>query len=184
MDAVDLDEKGLFNNAMRTWTGRRVDPLTMTYDEVDIRDIAHALARQCRYNGHTFGHLSVARHSLWVSDVLIDRYRDDGWIGFAGLLHDAAEAYTGDLIRPLKNHPRLGAAFAEIEEHVEAAVCERFKLTYPMPPEIHEADSFVLTHHELANERARYTWDSTYQEEEAAFMHQFVALGGGWRIKP
>ncbi|MHA4915469.1 hypothetical protein, partial [Enterococcus faecium] len=37
---------------MQTHTGRRVYPAAMTAADVDIADIAHSLAMQCRYNGH------------------------------------------------------------------------------------------------------------------------------------
>lgn len=177
-DSYKLNSEGLFvgnPNNMRTWTGRRIDPLTMTSADVDIKDIAHALARQCRYNGHTWGHLSVARHSLWVSDHLIDKYGIV--LGAAGLLHDAAEAYVGDMIRPLKNHPALGAAFAEIEHHVEDAIAVRFGVVLS-DPLIKQADRYVLLNIEMGGPRAQYMWDSTYNEDELAFLKQFVALKG------
>ena len=177
-DSYRLDSDGLFRGnpgAMRTWTDRRIDPLTMTEDDVDVRDIAHALARQCRYNGHTFGHLSVARHSLWVSNRLIDLGLTD--LGLAGLLHDAAEAYTGDMIRPLKNHPALGAAFAEVEDHVEGVLAKYFDVPLGHPA-IKEADNYVLLHIELGGPQARYNWDSTYNADQSAWLAQFIALKG------
>ena len=53
--------------AVRVWSGELVDPFDMTADDIHISDIAHSLARQCRYNGHVEGFLSVAAHSIWVS---------------------------------------------------------------------------------------------------------------------
>lgn len=85
---------------METFTGRTVDPLDMDADQIDIRDIAHALALQCRYNGHCKQFYSVAQHSLLAAKACpdsLDLYR------FA-LLHDAAEAYMGDMISPMKVH--------------------------------------------------------------------------------
>jgi hypothetical protein len=71
----------------RTFTGRRVHSLSPSSDEIDIDDIAHSLAYQCRFLGHTDGFYSVAQHSVLVSQMVPEQ--DALW----GLLHDAAEAY-------------------------------------------------------------------------------------------
>lgn len=74
-----------------TFTGRRIDTLAPDPCEIEIDDIAHSLAQQCRFLGHTDGFYSVAQHSVLVSGFVPDR--DALW----GLLHDAAEAYVCDL---------------------------------------------------------------------------------------
>jgi 5'-deoxynucleotidase YfbR-like HD superfamily hydrolase len=63
---------------------------------INITDIAHALSHSCRYNGHTSEFYSIAQHSCLIADLAEDR--DAQW----ALLHDAAEAYMGDLVSPLK----------------------------------------------------------------------------------
>jgi hypothetical protein len=175
-----LDAEGLFiskPNAMRTWTQRRIDPTTMTPDEVSVTDIAHGLSRQCRYNGHTYGHLSVARHCLWVAEYLGDQGYP--WvIRLTGLLHDASETYIGDMIRPLKHNPALGTAFAEIEEHVEAQIAARFGLPFPYPSAIKAADDYVLTQLELGGPEHRWHWDGDARDDEAEYIREFVNLGG------
>jgi hypothetical protein len=175
-----LDSEGLFisnPNAMRTWTQKRIDPFVMTAAAVDPIDIAHALARQCRYNGHTYGHLSVARHSLWVAEYLGDR----GYpyvVRLTGLLHDASETYIGDMIRPLKHNPKLGTAFAEVEAHVEAMIAMRFGLPYPFPTVIKTADDYVLTDLELGGPEHRWHWEGNYDDDEYEWLEAFVDLGG------
>ena len=59
-------------------------------------DIGEALAKMCRFNGHCRGFYSVAQHSILVADALYAEYR------IYGLLHDAHEAYIGDIISPVK----------------------------------------------------------------------------------
>lgn len=85
---------------VETYTGKKFY-LFSPKDDFDIRDIAHALANQCRFNGHTSVFYSVAQHC-----VLIGRYLDhvgyDARYVMAGLLHDAGEAYLGDIVTPLK----------------------------------------------------------------------------------
>ena len=169
---------GISGTLMRTVTNKCIYPLDFKLDDVDINDIAHALAMQCRYNGHSVGHLSVARHSLWVSEKLAEPDWDmwpyhNRKLQLAGLLHDASEAYTGDLIRPLKHRPEL-AAFLDIEASIEGVIAERFQvdLTDPL---IKEADVWVLVHREV-NARQWYTGNAL--QDKAQFLGRFALLGG------
>ncbi|MBK8200707.1 MAG: phosphohydrolase [Acidobacteria bacterium] len=121
-----------------TRSGIKFYPARPRPEDVSIADIASALAKTARFNGHTFEFYSVAQHSGIVADTVKDaRYKREA------LLHDAAEAYTGDLIRPIKVQPGL-AGFREIEERIERVIAERFGLIYPWPGEIKEADLLVL----------------------------------------
>lgn len=172
----DLDADGLFLadvGAMTLVSGLRVNPLTMRPSDVDIIDIAHALARQCRYNGHCGGYLSVARHSLWVSGRVVEMGQPD--LALTALLHDAAEAYLGDMIRPLKRG-EIGTAYREAEHRVESAVAAHFGLDYPMPSPVLEADNYVLLNVELSGEEARWNWWSSIEEDQADFLAEFVRL--------
>ncbi len=81
---------------MIIYTGRDVNPLNMTLDDIDIVDIAHHLSNICRFGGATREHYSVAQHCVLVS---LHVPKDEA---LAGLMHDAAEAYIGDFVAPLK----------------------------------------------------------------------------------
>jgi len=96
-------------------------------------DIAHALSKIARYNGHTVGDLSysVAQHC-----VLASRNAPDGF-KFEALMHDAPEYVTGDMTTPLK---QLLPDFKRIEERVEHAIARRFGLPRGMSAEVKLVD--------------------------------------------
>jgi hypothetical protein len=81
---------------METYTGKKFYIKSPRLQDIDIIDIAHSLALQCRFRGHCRTFYSVAEHSIRVADILPPELR------LAGLLHDAAEAYVGDMIRGQK----------------------------------------------------------------------------------
>jgi 5'-deoxynucleotidase YfbR-like HD superfamily hydrolase len=100
-----------------------------------VRDIAHALAHLCRFNGHTEHFYSVAQHSLLVARLLPPE------LALAGLLHDAQEAYMGDMATPLK---QLMPAYRDMECQIEAELAAEFGLHHPMHPLVKEADLTML----------------------------------------
>lgn len=110
-------------------------------EEIELEDIAQALAKQCRFNGHTKEFYSVAQHSVLVSELY-----EDVDTALWGLLHDAAEAYLGDCVRPLKRElrDRHGIQWDRFEEPILQAVAKRFQLIWPIPEVIIEGDNTLL----------------------------------------
>lgn len=112
---------------MLTATGHRVFVNDPRPEDFHIEDIAHALSHICRFGGHARGFYSVAQHSLLVADILQSAGRPRHVL-FAGLMHDAAEAYVGDIIRPIKIQL---AAFVKIESSIVYAINSRFHVAMP-----------------------------------------------------
>jgi uncharacterized protein len=136
---------------LQTFSGRQFWPLDPRAEDVEIADIAHALANQCRWTGHTKKFFSVAQHSILVSSV-VERLAHEagqhpGYVrmaAFWGLLHDASEAYLIDFARPLKHSPGIGEQYRLVETQVQKAICDRFLLPHAMPEEVREADDRML----------------------------------------
>lgn len=124
---------------IQTFTGQALDFLNPTVEMVNIRDIGQSLARTSRYNGHTKWVYSVAQHSVYVSRLCAPRHK------LVGLLHDAVEAYTGDLVAPFKRLPGgLEGKVMEVEERLGHVVAEKFGLPKRIPKEVKKADLQML----------------------------------------
>lgn len=105
-----------------TASGRRIHSRSIVTSDVHLPDIAHSLAMQCRYLGHTSQFYSVAEHSVLVSQ-LAEQAGDPFVVQRCALLHDAHEAYCGDFPSPYKlDVPEHAAWEDEIEHRVRTAL--------------------------------------------------------------
>lgn len=136
-----------YGNWMISVKGNRLFPLDLRSEDIDIEEIAHALSNICRFGGHCREFYSVAQHSVIVSDLCSKENE------LIGLLHDAAEAYCGDMVRPLKQHL---SHFSVIERNIWTVIAQRFELPFDLPLEVEQEDARallmekrdILTHHE------------------------------------
>ena len=103
---------------VETYTGNRFYPFDPRPAEVDLRDVASGLAHTCRFGGQCRTFYSVALHSLHVSRDLARTGRGPR-VQLHGLLHDAGEAYVGDVPRPVKTE---FASLERVEERIREAV--------------------------------------------------------------
>lgn len=129
--------------AIPTASGALVTPLDPAAEQVELADVAHALAHLCRSGGHARVFCSVAQHSCLVADQVAaagGSAEETLW----ALLHDATEAYLGDLPHPLEHRTPLGAVYREAEARLQAAVCERFGLPPEPPPGMKRFDRALL----------------------------------------
>jgi hypothetical protein len=109
-----------------TQSGQKCDLGNLKPEHINIQDISGALSKLCRYNGQTLGFYSVAEHS-----VILCRYAQArgmrSELQKALLLHDASEAYVGDVVYHLKGELPF---FKQIEEKILRTVFARFEVEY------------------------------------------------------
>jgi hypothetical protein len=132
-------------------SGTRFTPLNPQPQDVKLIDIAHHLSRLNRYNGAIkLEHYSVAEHSVVLALWLLKEYKDP-FLAYQGLMHDATEAYIGDMVRPLK---AFMPSFTEAEERLWIAIVQSCPLLLTsgttLDPLVVEAD-----HRILVDERAQ-----------------------------
>lgn len=123
------------NSTILTANGDYFDLLAPEQQHFDISVIASALSKLCRFTGHVRHFYSVAQHSVLVAHALPPE------LALQGLLHDAAEAYLGDVAAPLK---ALLHSYQALERHVEAALLRHFGLPAVLDPEVKRMDLVLL----------------------------------------
>ena len=136
-----MSEPGSDIEGPRAWqrmlSGRRLDLLAPSPDDIAIEDIAHGLARVARWNGQTYGEhaFSVAEHTVLVETIAgtLNPGWEKGW-RLAALLHDAPEYVIGDLISPFK--AAIGFDYKAFENRLQEAIHIRFGLPPALPAEI------------------------------------------------
>ncbi len=126
---------GVIGATILTRSGTYFDYLNPANSTISPVDIAAGLSKAARFAGQTREFYSVAQHSLLVAKMVPFRF------ALSALMHDAAEAYLGDIPSPLK---QLLPDFKLIERRVEQAIADRFALVFPFPPEIKHADLRAL----------------------------------------
>lgn len=106
-----------------------------------IRDIAYALAGNYRFGGHGKPRITVAEHSVAVCVTVSLRHPGDRKLALAALLHDASEAYLGDIATPHKSMPDMDG-YKTREAATQKCVAAKFKLPVELfsDPRIKAAD--------------------------------------------
>jgi hypothetical protein len=133
-------------------TGKKLYLFEPTPDQIDILDIAHALSNICRWGGHSLEFFSVADHCWAVSNLVPE---EDA---LAALLHDATEAYLGDVITPLK---RVLPSYELLERAWWECIADHFRISRELPRSVKVADRFMLEceRRDLVNHAHKFEWE-------------------------
>lgn len=129
-----------------TVSGHYFNLLEPRLDDIRVIDIAHALGNCARFAGHSRAFYSVAQHSVLVSQIVPPEH------ALQALLHDAAEAYVGDMTSPLK---RLVPVFGRIEQRIWNVISRKFNVPATLSDEVRRADLVLLAteRRDLMNEQ-------------------------------
>lgn len=134
----------LAEHEIETASGRYVDLSAPHPETIILDDVAHGLAHTCRFAGQTSRYYSVAEHAVNVCNLLrVGLDRPD--LALAGLHHDDAEGFLGDVTRPLKT--LLGPRYVEASEEMDCAIAEALGLQHCFSgadPAVKLADDLLL----------------------------------------
>lgn len=111
---IHQHEDGLIN----TYRGKILDYNNITADMICLDDIAKGLSNNCRWTGQLEDFYSVAEHTLLVWHLCPPELKP------ASLLHDASEAYTGDMNKVLKEI--IGEPFKRIENKLTEVIFTKY----------------------------------------------------------
>jgi uncharacterized protein len=146
---------------IQTYTNKKFHILDPQPEDICIEDIAHALAMQCRFTGHTRHHYSVAQHAYYASLIVAPGFE------FEALNHDDSEAYLCDMNRPMKHYTTAGAEYMKVESVIEHAIARKLGLPLTMSPEVKVADNAML-YAEKAQLMPAMEWDTRWSDKGAA----------------
>lgn len=130
-------------NKFITHGNRLIDSANPQNSDIHIDDIIHHLAMIPRFGGNLDVHYSVLDHSVYAAMIAKTFLKADDETVFAVLMHDAQEAYLGDIPTPLKN---LLPEYKLIEKEFERVIQNQFgiKMTTKMKELVKTADLLAL----------------------------------------
>lgn len=149
---------------IQTHEGHIFDYENLGQNIYDIKDIAYSLSRICRFNGHVnqLSFYSVAEHCYWCSEIAPEGLR------LACLLHDAAECYIGDVMKPYKLFlsDKFGQPYDLIEQYIQIYIYESFglDLSFMDYTKISTIDKVMLSteYGQCMYIRPNFDWDITF----------------------
>jgi hypothetical protein len=176
-----------FNPTIDLNAGGSFDFLKPEGSSFSIDEIAHSLAHLCRFTGHCGRFYSVAEHSVLASQIVSPEF------ALEALLHDAAEAFIGDVAAPLK---RLLPDYAEMEARVEEVVRNRLNVPIETSLPVKLADLQMLKAEQRQAMCHSQTWEALLTvtpapvtlrfwkpaQAKSAFLTRYQQLTGKDRI--
>lgn len=158
---------------IQTFSKRIVNPLALTLEDICLADIAHALACCNRFCGHVERPISVAQHSVFVSR-LVDGHGPV--VALQGLLHDASEAYLGDVTKWLKQTDAF-APYREAEDRAQSVIFQAFGCPVALHAAVEAADRLMV------RVEAHYGYQGQWQSGHPAYppvSPEELAVVGRW----
>lgn len=140
-----MNKIGCIANTIITSSGIYFDYENPKIEQINIKDISKALSNTCRFGGHS-SFYSVAEHSVHCATLAKEAGLNEDVIS-AALMHDAQEAYIGDMPKPLK---LMMPEFQELERKIEYLVNHRFKIKSGHEKTIKSFDLQMLKAEKLA----------------------------------
>ena len=104
--------------------GKVIDFNNIKDYDFTVEEIADLLSHVKRFNGYG---MDVASHSLWVARALF-YLTGNPHIALLGLMHDAQEAYIGDIATPVKDV--AGGDWNRLENNVQRAILWHLNLKH------------------------------------------------------
>ncbi len=113
-------------------SGKTVDLINPQTDQLDLSDIANSLARQNRFNGNLKENYTVLEHSMCGAHLFVMNGMYSHAITF--LMHDAHEAYIGDISSPVKRFLRVHTtALQQLEDDFNKVIWQKFMPDQAVP---------------------------------------------------
>ena len=139
-------------NHMIMPSGMRVNPFLYNPLDFNIADIACNLSLINRFGGYV--HWSVGQHSLLVENILLhnEKFKDRAakldkfnHVRMYALLHDAPEAYLGDVISPVKRYG-VTTAYRDADLRIMQVITDLLglKVSQLAMDLVHEADVLAM----------------------------------------
>lgn len=148
----------MINKAI-TYSGKFIDIFNLSIEDIDIIDIAYGLSNIPRFAGQV-PFYSVAKHSLFVASKCPIHLK------LSGLLHDASEAYIGDMISPIKNKI---PEYMLLEKKILNTIAKKWNLD-PYNPIIKEIDKDALKY----EKSILFFQNSMRTEDQSEIMNLFL----------
>lgn len=129
---------------IQTFSGKKFSLIDPQPEDICIEDVAHHLGLLCRFVGATRVFYSVAQHSILVASIAPKKYAYDG------LMHDAGEAYYGDISSPLRGvfEQACGINWSRIITNIDFVVSKALNFIYPLPRKVEQADIYAFMREE------------------------------------
>lgn len=148
------------------------DLMNPNLDHIYIDHIAVALSNICRFNGSIKSFLSVAQHCCTCVKLALDDGVKDERILLSILLHDASEAYTGDIISPIKAY--LGEKYKKIEKTLDKAISKKFNVNLKKYHDIikkYDNQAYEMERNLKTNGKSIKCWSS--KKSKKKFLKEF-----------